>query len=429
MQKHRGLWVVSVVLSLLPLADVGGARAQGAPAPVVTPRLDDGYTWFRLIDVEEPVNGQRTWMGYHVETTYRLYGTVPRASAFLTVFKEGGREVGRVRCEGDPFDRTEYQAGEVGMQAVCDDSALRVRTTGTLTAETYLVDGRTDAETLLRTHTLHVQTVGNSAGRGSPVHFTPTHYVSRHQEILSGLLTWNPSWRNGYQQADPYLPNAQTFANASTMHLVLSVSGSDETAGLLEYARLRCTVDGQPIDLPQDVVSPAGGDRYEALGQSVPNPEGSGTNNVYMWFRQIEILLPFSFPPTLRDSTLDLSTHPGRWQCDLRDNGVVLRTIAFTIGANGLPQPHAEEAAGLYFGPRAAMIDVTVPAGARSDQRTAPAEVGAGGFYGHPWASPALRAAAAAVPAIGTPHLDPNPDGPPPAAHPAAAGGRRGRSH
>ncbi len=324
------------------------------------------------------------------------------------------------------------------MYGDCDDNTQRIKTTGTLTAETFIVDGRTDAETLLRSHTLNIRTVGNSSGRNSSVHFTPTHYVSRHQELLSAFLTWSPSLRNQYQAASPYLPDGMTYANASTMQLILPVASNSEVGDQVLGARLRCTVNGQPVEFPQNDQAPSdGGHRYQNLSQSIPNPDGNGTSNVTMAFWQYQLMMPLSFPPTRSEAALNAAEHAGAWRCDLRYNGTTLRTISFTIGANGLPVQHPEQAAGLYLGPRTVLVDVIVPANSTADQRTAPAEVRAGGFYGRPWATEAMRTAAAAVPAIGTPHLDPNPDGASGGAAAAsggstapatAAGGRHGRA-
>lgn len=386
--RLRAATIAFAATGALPLT----ALAQTAAAP----RLDDGYTLFELTDTEESENGARVWRGYAVTAHYRVFGAVPSGSAMLTVFKEGGREVGRVRCEGSAHDTSDDPAWQ-GMTFECIDRAQRIRTVGALTAETTFINGQTDAQTPMRAHSL---TVRESSQAGA----SPQHYVSRHQEVLSGLLTWHTANRTSYA-VNGYFRGAQPAANVNTVRIVLPVAGGDETATALQNVRLRCTVGGQPITFADgDQVTDTRGARSLVVTQSVRTPEG-GTNNASLGFYQLLLAVPLAFPPEPDTSSVNMAQHPGRWQCDLRNNGEVLRTIAFTVGPNGVPAPHAEQAAGLYFGPRAVLIDVTVPAAGARGERTAPAEARAGGFYGRAWTTDATRAAAAAVPALGEPHL------------------------
>ena len=370
----------------------GVAEAQTASA---APRLDEGYTLFELTDTEESENGARVWRGYSVTAHYRLFGTMPPGSAIVTVFKDGAREVGRSRCEGSAHDISD-DAGWVGMTFECRDYEQRLRVVGNLTAETTFVDGRSDAETPLRTHTLNVREVAQAE-------VSPTHYVSRHQELLSAWITWHPA-NSGSYAVHGYFNDVPVAANVSGFRLVLPVAGDGETISALEGSRLRCTRDGQPVEFPNgDEIYDARGGRTVRLNQLQQNPDGY--RQVEMTFSQLVSALPFVWGPNEESGPMNFSQNQGRWQCDLRNNGVVLRTFAFTVGADGLPVQHAEQAAGLYLGPRAAMVDITLPAAAAPHERTASAEVRAGGFYGRPWASESRRTASAATPNWGEAHF------------------------
>jgi hypothetical protein len=376
------------------LANASTAVAQTPSSS--TPRLDHGYTLFELFDTEESENGARVWRGYSVAAHYRVFGTVARGSAMLSVFKQGGREVGRVRCEGTANDVSNDPAW-AGMTFECRDYAQRLRVVGALTVETTLINGQTDAQTPLRTHTLEVREVAQAG-------VSPTHYVSRHQEALSGWISWHSVTGNAYS-VNGYFSGVTVPSNAPTMALILPVAGTSDTVTAIEGARLRCTRNGQPVTLPDgDEISDARGARSVRLSQSLSNGSG-GSTQVGLGFHQLALRLPFTFGATTERSATNLTQNPGRWQCDLRSNGEVVRTFAFTAGADGLPVAHAEQSSGLYLGPRASLVDITIPAAGASNERTAPAEVRAGGFYGRAWTSDALRTAAAAVPALGVPHL------------------------
>ncbi len=62
MKRHLPLLTLAILLASTAFG-ASGASAQSSGPVTPTPRLDEGYTWFQLTDVEEPVNGARTWMG------------------------------------------------------------------------------------------------------------------------------------------------------------------------------------------------------------------------------------------------------------------------------------------------------------------------------------------------------------------------------
>jgi hypothetical protein len=89
-----------------------------------------------------------------------------------------------------------------------------------------------------------------------------------------------------------------------------------------------------------------------------------------------------------------LGDHPGLWSCDMRSEGVVLRTFRFQVDAQGQIVAHAAETApgmprmidGLH------MVDVRFPATNPRDAFFDPAAIRAGYQYGIPWSSPAAVA-------------------------------------
>ena len=370
--------------------DAGVAAVAATPAAPAL-RLDDGFTWFQVTSVDETQNDRRVDLGYTVSASLRVFGNAPRQSAFVLIFKQGGRDLGRMRCtaEAPGFERDPTFAYLYATE--CTDRTVRLRAIGDVTVEIRWVDGATDAETVLATRSMSIQRVAQVQGGTPPRAIPDNYYVSQHGRILDSILSWA-----GFTATDtypkPYLSESFT-GNLVGMTMEYSTLES-ATSRVLGDLSVRCQVNGTPFQ-PEESLPPypVPVQTWSMLRAYIGPGSTGGTSTEEINYRYVTVQMPFR--------SNELRANPGRWTCDLRSQGRNVRRWAWTVAANGLPAPHAEQTAGLYLGPRAILAETTVPADTPLDLRTSPAEVLRGGFSGRPWVSELARTQAAAVPAVG----------------------------
>jgi hypothetical protein len=382
-------------------AGAADASAPATPRPSPTLRLDDGFTWFTLESHEDSRDGTRIDMGYSVSATLRVFGTAPRESAFLLVFKQGNRELGRQRCTAyAPGFERDLSFSNLFVEN-CGDRDVKLRATGQVTVEIRWVDGATDAESVLATRTIEVVRTAHHWG-GIPVNPLPdTYHVSTHGRLLDSILSWT-SFTPNDSYANAYFDNGLT---GTLMFITFAFNARDQLFGRVSGdASMRCQVNGQPFTVENPRPTNLAHARSTSQRRQFrPNPRvAGGTSIEESQYRYETVQLPFTSD--------QMRTNPGQYTCDLRAEGRTVRRWAWTVGANGVPVQHAEQQAGLYLGPRAVLLDTTVPTDSRLDERTNPAEVRAGGFYGRPWATEAMRTLAAATPTFSTPSFVYEPD-------------------
>jgi hypothetical protein len=374
--------VVSAVTALSSVA-----AAQSAPTPLA---LDDAYLWFSVTSVEDSVDGQRVDAGFFPTVSARVWGAMPDQSALVFTYSREGRQLARVRCTVDSYGYDHDPAFSHSLVEDCADRDVRILGAGDVQVEIRAVDGQTDAETVLATRTLSIQHVATVLGGVPPTAGADKYYVSHHGQLLDSVLFWHPENQRPYDH---------TYMGSLSGDLVgmLFTHNATDTFSRDAYSDMsvRCQVDGQPLTPEFPLPANSEQQRYQLFQRQYLPPGSPGGTAVEEWHDvQVTVQMPFERG--------DLLGHPGRWTCDLRANGQNLRRWAWTVGADGVPQPHAEQTeGGLHLGPRAILVETTVVAEGRLDERTSPAEVRRGGFYGRPWVSALAQAQAAAVPAIG----------------------------
>ncbi len=389
------------------------AAAQTAPVPPLS--LDDAYLWFSVESVEDSVNGQRVDAGFFPRASARVWGSLPSSSAVVFTYSRNGQQLARVRCTVDSYAYDHDPAFSHSVTEDCADRDVRILGAGELQVEIRAVNGQTDAETVLGARTINVQHYANVLGGVPPVAGADVYYVSHHNRAIDSVLYWNSPNQRPYDR--PYMAGGLS----DDLVGMLFMYTARDTFSRAAYAdmNIRCQVDGQPLTTASSPL-PANTEqvRYQLLHRQFMPAGSTGGTEIEEWQdREVTVQMPFRRG--------DLAAHPGRWTCDLRSNGQNIRRWAWTVGADGLPQPHAEQAAGgLNLGPRAILAETTVVAEGHLDERTNPSEVQSGGFYGRPWTSDLARAQAAAVPAIGQPFM---PYEPLRAGRAAPAGAGRGR--
>ena len=85
-----------------PNRQPGGKPIETSPIKGGGDYIDDGYTWFEAVSFQEPVNGNRTDLGWALKSSIRLMGAHPRRSAFKITVSKAGKPLATTRCEGFP---------------------------------------------------------------------------------------------------------------------------------------------------------------------------------------------------------------------------------------------------------------------------------------------------------------------------------------
>lgn len=406
MRGTKALGWLGMVAATWLVAIAAWAQVAGESAPEA-PYVDESSVWFTAINHQEASGGPPVNVGWGLDARMRLLGEIPRHSAFHFVLRQGRRQVGELRCDGDSLSGALEAAR-------CHDDAQRLRVTGTILVDASWIDGDTDVETPIRTYTLEIATVSRTRGGG--VADASQQYVNRNGGILDNVIQQAPL--NAYGTNNVHL-----FVRASTPEDGYSDADSVDS-------QFRCTVDGERIALP---------DRHNQVHVSWPSqpflqvvhsrdqPRDVNPIRDFVSYRTAVIQLPFTWgPPDRRvDGDVVLEDHPGAWECQWRVSGRPIRTFRWTV-RDGAIQPHAEELAGLRFGPNVHFVETVIHGESIIDQRVDPAAVRAGGFYGRAWVTEAARAMAAAVPRVGEP-TPPQPRSPGFAGAASDAAPQRGR--
>lgn len=360
-------------------------------------RYDDGFV--RFVATNHHANEE-----WYLDASARLLGTgVARGSAFKFVVKKGRRTLATTVCEGTLNWRGESQGPpDRFLVGGCIDREQPITEAGALEVEVRFLDDATGEETLVRTHPLDVRKVQRQrlAGNEGAAHF----FVNLHAEAAVMLVEQVPMGlrRSGAEAG------GRNGSAADRNNVYVSWVRSPD--GNLRDMTLRCDVDGRRIDLGNDDVARAvsgTGNTPQTVTQVL---RVRGQNNVEQedvgWVWDV-VQLPLTFgtgngaewTPYIR-----MEAHPGRWECHLRrPDRRVVRRFAFTVGADGRIEPHAEERAGLVLHPDTHLADGVIPDDSPVDARTDPSATRRGAFYGRAWATPEGRAIGAGIPAIGEP--------------------------
>ena len=231
------------------------------------------------------------------------------------------------------------------------------------------------------------------------------YFISRHSEVLSSIIYLRP------KGAAPYVVDTrpETFGE-NRVEVVYNSSTTDEGQKIGgQDSFLRCTVDGQKIELKDDKVrnNRPTSRAYQEIHTDRLAPEFKrGTEyRDEINFRQYYVALPLTWGRQgMYQNLTKLEEHPGRWECTYREGTNVVRTWRWTVRPDGSIPAHSEEGAGLTFFPGAHLVETDIPAGGSFiDRRIFPAAVQAGFIYGHKWQTPEGKAMAARVPAKGRP--------------------------
>ncbi|MFO0697473.1 MAG: hypothetical protein U0230_28100 [Polyangiales bacterium] len=411
----RGRSFAWAVLALV-LGTVGAAHAQNQVVGEIpaTPVVDEGFAFY-TVEHQSLSGSEPPASEWWLKADFRVVGNVPPRSVLYYILKKGSQSLGEVRCD----TRSTYSTvgrptnfPHVFVQA-CARRDLRVREAGEFQVEWHLLDGNTDQDRTLVTHTIVVR----SAPRfdvGSQRPWYPVFYVDRHGELLSSVLYQHPNGFHRYQEESVQVEPGATldlFFNASPTWGANSLSWAG--------AFMRCRVDGQPVDLRTPWRNGnRSGTRTDAVNvteasstmgeEMVPNPSGNPRYDMQQYlFRRLYVVLPLSFGPPgaqgVRDDATTVGDHPGAWECDLRTSDArTVRTFRFQVGSDGFLVPHAEQTeGGLTLAPGAVFVETVIPEGNPLDLRTDPSAPARLAFSGRGLRSAPAQAETRTIPAVG----------------------------
>lgn len=388
-----------LIVCLVALAAARPAAAQEPRAVPYGAVYDEGFVFFELENHQESVDGRPTDRGWSLDATARLVGEqVPNRSAFRFRMKQGGRELGDTRCE---------LQGRGGQRYVrnCRDRNQRIQANGLVSIEVYFIDGDTDAETLIATHSIEVLQVTRVRGNGEPD--AMQHYINQNGEVFRTILNLVPMREYGYGY-----PVTATRVNGSAntveLYIVTAASKSNRPDQPSEPmtssgSRLRCRVDGAPVRFEHDQVT-ANDYRHATVVHT--HGRGGRDERDIASYRFIRYRLPLQWGEHRIGENPAIDDHPGRWECEILLNGDLVRGFAFTVQSDGSVAPHPEEDAGLTLGFGARLCETRIADSEVFETRVDPAAIRRLGVaYGHIPSTPAARAEIDALPTLGTPVL------------------------
>jgi hypothetical protein len=345
---------ISLIASLLAIASTAAAAELPLAAEQTPPKYvdeaelvvylmkrgDDGYAW-RVA----------TW----------IYGIGSKSDAARVQWISKGKVVADQRCP--------LQIQEETAKLNCDWEGKPLNASGDVTMKLIFVDDQAEKEFLLRTFNLKVEKFTWMKDHA---------YQVMHDDNLGTAFVWHRMTGDEYKRGD----------HNWVFYFWMS------TAKNPGDAQFRCTVNGKRIDDFKTSVQTNGYD-IEGLYHV------KGEERRYHWVPMI-----FS-PDRLYFGTRDeLKKHfnntdediargewritaemPGKWECNLRANGNVVRQFLFDVNDKGRIEPHAAQSAPGFpkLLPSVVWVDMRLPAKNEFDERVRPDAIKKSMRYGQPW--------------------------------------------
>ena len=378
--------------------------------------VDDGFTWFHSLETNDLGASQiPVPTGWTLKPSMRLMGVYPNRSGFKFAVSKAGKPIGTTRCEAKsyniPRNANPQEISYVYVDGCYNKEQLTTKETGKFDVEVFFIDGATNAERSIRKYKIDVIQVDRVNGQIGKFlkPDSPRYVVLRHAETPVSVLFLRPLGANDYFHQRP-----DSGDNSNQLEIYFSISPTKEGWGVPNTA-LRCSVDGKRIKLADrasqtDIVSTTGyqsRQSYEIYSDRLAAPYSAG-GPVYQddfGFRIYRAKLPLTYGTARADpGKTNLKEYPGNWECSISDNGTVLRTWRWTVGADGMPVKHAEQNGNVNLFSNAYIVETEIPAGGTVlDKRLVPVSATEGFFYGQKWTTPEGKAMAGKVPTKGSP--------------------------
>ena len=303
--------------------------------------------------------------GYRVRVNGEFFGLANPHDRVRVSVKQGSRVLATQLCTVD--DRNGSYA-----HLACDtDQAARITATGAVTIELAYENDMDDTTTVVRTVNANVRGYPYWVRDDGARHVMGTMYQLDASSLVGSAFA--------YMSNRDDTPRVQLFtAFAGTYE------GFDST--------LRCRVGEERI--PDIEVSTLAFGEVEVDEWTSP----SADRRHVAWYRARLEMNGLWWGPSVPGASAGwsgppvfLGDHPGLWSCDMRSEGVVLRTFRFEVDGQGQIVAHPVES-----GPgmprlieRLHVVDVRFPASNPRDAFFEPAAIRASYQYGVPWPVPA----------------------------------------
>lgn len=375
--------------------------------------VDDGFTWFHSLETNDLNSGLSTPTGWTLKSSVRLMGVYPKRSALKFVVSKAGKIIGTTRCETGTHNiprvaPNPQEPSYIYTDGCYNKAEMTTKETGKFDVEVFMIDGATNAEKSIRRYKIEVVQINrvNGAIGKAAKPAEPRYVVLRHAETPASVLYLRPGGTFDY-----FHINGNT-TSSNQVEVYFNLSPTKKGWGL-PYAALRCSVNGSRIKLREqgsqtDIVSSStdqGRQSYQIYSDRLAAPYSAG-GPVYeddFGFRIYRATLPLTFgTESASPNKTNLKEHPGNWECSISENGDVLRTWRWTVGADGMPVKHQEQNGNVNLYSNAYVVETEIPAGGTVyDKHLAPVSATEGFFYGQKWTSAEGKAAAARVPIKG----------------------------
>ena len=370
---------------------------------------DDGFTWFEAVSTQALGQNHIPYStGWVLKSHLRVFGEYPNRSAIKLVVARAGKPVATTRCEVDVYHKGPNDIDESYMWTnECWRKDTATKETGNFNLQVFTVNGDTDEEKLVRTYKIEVRTVHRVPAGQQPGEDPPQYYIPRHGEAPVSFIFLRPTGYTSYFE----FGSRPERSGANLVEFYFNLSPSDIGYDL-PHGYMRCSVNGKRLSMPgpmpyADQAISRAERSFQVIhtDRAAPQYKRGTEYRDEIGFRMVRLRAPLTWGSVRDTNRLALEDYPGNWECSLMNNGEVWRTWRWKIGADGMPELHAEQKGNvnLYF--NSFIVDMEIPAGGSPlDKRLVPEAAANGFFYGQPWTSTEGRAMAARVPKKGNPY-------------------------
>lgn len=343
----RPLFVCAIILS-----PAIAAAQKPAPGSTHTPPvfLDEASV---SIELQSQSDAGYLWRA-HVE----MSGFSSKTDRARLDWKSGGKIVATTKCDISIDDN--YATGSCAYR----DKPIKAK--GAIEADLVYSDDQTDKDYLVRTFKVNVV---NVMGQWESWQITPDDTLSAAWMYMGN----DDSTNSTYRRPTLYI----TFA----------------TGKVMQQPTMRCTAEGKKI--PDIAISAQSGSDTEDI--ELDHQPKKGDRQTYHWNRQkflLEVL--WGKRDTLKHDMKDkhpkdlvLSDNPGKWECNLRHDGKVIRQINFVVDKDGMIQQdeiQSGKKAIPTVSPKVVLVDLRFTKdSATYDERINPAEMKKSMGFGLPW--------------------------------------------
>lgn len=372
---------VKATLAALPAAYENAHPV--AAKPKGSGKLVDGMTHSppRYIDESTPeirLTSHKEGYGFHLFAEVVGVNGV-KSDLYRLEWKSGGKLVQTAKCDWGYERMPKEQLKQYGAMAklTCDYDDKPVSAKGPIEASLIYHDDEDGNEYLVRTFKVNV---AKFTSYGDPIwQIVP-------DDLLGAAWVW-------HSDGDPMDVYGQRLMIRFWMAKV------DE--GMNTKMALRCTVDGNKLpDIRADLEKPPGNFQVEAEPYTK-----DGKHSKYSWKHvQLEAGIYHGkkdrsdISEELKKANGILGEHPGKWDCNLRSDGKVIREFLFTVGDDGRVHSDLEDPK-FPTAPDTVPIEVRIPKDSKWDDRIRPDAMRKSRGFGLPWpSSPSVKATWASYP-------------------------------